>query len=487
MSSSAAGLPTCELYIDGRWRTSDDHRAVIDPTTEDTVGQVAEARVRDAEDACAAARAAQEPWARLDPQQRGRYLDAVADELDKDGDHLIELSMTESGFPRPVAAAHLARAIDWFRFTASATAQDHTQSTVPAIVPAGPGQSELLNGVIQRRPVGVVACIVPFNGPLFGSAMKVAQALAMGNSAIVKPAPQNPLAVGEFFKILERVGLPAGVANLVTSGDPSVGAAITSSKDVDMVSFTGSTTVGEHVYRAGAATMKRLLLELGGKGACLVCEDADLDTAANGIANVWRVNSGQSCSAPTRVIVNRRVHDELVQRLVDIAKTIKVGSPFDPETTMGPVVCESQRDRIEGFIASAREEGADVAVGGDRAGHDRGFFVAPTLLTSCNNNMLAVRNEIFGPVVSVIACDDDEQAVEIANDSDYGLYSYVFSGNRLRALGLSDRLVAGTVQVNTVRMKDDMPRGGVKMSGLGRECGLIGLYEYSEMCSVVWS
>lgn len=487
MSSNAASPPTCELYVDGKWRATDDYRDVIDPTTEQVVGRVAEARTRDAEDACAAARAAQQGWARLDPRQRAEYLSAVADELEKSSDSLIELPMTESGFPRPVAATHLKMATDWFRFAAHATTQDHAQPTLPAEVPAGPGRTELLNGVIQRRPVGVVACIVPFNGPLFGSAMKVAQALAMGNAAVVKPAPQNPLAVGEFFKILDRVGLPAGVANLITSADATVGAAISSSKDVDLISFTGSTTVAEQVYKAGAASMKRLLLELGGKGACLVCDDADLDAAANGIANVWRVNSGQSCSAPTRVIANRRVHDELVSRLVDIAKTINVGSPFDPETTMGPLVCESQRDRVEGFIESARREGAEVTVGGDRAGHDRGFFVAPTLLTSCTNDMHAVRNEIFGPVVSVIACDDDDQAVEIANDSDYGLYSYVFTGDRLRGLRLSERLIAGTVQVNTVRMKGDMPRGGVKMSGIGRECGLIGLYEYSEMCSVVWS
>jgi acyl-CoA reductase-like NAD-dependent aldehyde dehydrogenase len=474
------------LFIDGGWRAADTYRPIVNPSTEEVVGHMAEATVEDARDACAAARRAQPAWGALSGSERADYLRRMADEIAANAEFLAEVGMTESGFPPHIAHMQVGQAVGYFREAADIAEEDHRIATLPKDIPAGTGKTERAYGVIQRRPVGVVAGFVPFNGPLFGNSMKSSQALAMGNAVVMKPAPQNPLAVGELFRLFDRVGFPAGVVNLITSSSPEVGATITSSPDVDMVSFTGSTTVGKKVYEAGAATMKRQQLELGGKGATLIFEDADIDAAANGIAKTWKVNTGQSCSAPTRVIAHASIHDELVAKLVQLADSIVVGAPTEEGTQIGPVVCEEQRDRIEGFIESAVREGATIAAGGDRAGRDKGFFVAPTLIVDCEPTMTAVRNEIFGPVVCVLKFDTEEEAIELANDSEFGLYSYVFTEDLTRGLAVADRIVSGTVQINTVGMKEDMPRGGTKMSGIGREVGLIGIYEYTEMTSVVW-
>jgi len=479
---------TGRLYIDGHW--SDGAAGwldVIDPSTERVVGRAAQASAKDAAAAAAAARAAQPGWENTAPHERAAVLDQISRLIVARSRELVALTMTEGGFTRPMAGHFAEQAAAYFAAAAKATVADHSVPTSPALAIRPDGTQELVNGVIQRRPVGVVACIVPFNGPLFGVSMKAAQALAMGNAVIVKPAPQNPLTVSRLFEIFAEAGLPPGVANLVTSSDPEAGAELTRSRDVDMISFTGSTAVGQQVYAAGARMMKRLVLELGGKGACLVFDDADLDAAARGLANVWRVASGQICSAPTRALVHRAVHDQLMDKLVAISATVKVGSPFAPGTVAGPVISAAQRERIEGFVTSARDEGAEVLAGGARPDFDRGFFVAPTLLAGCHNQMRAVRNEIFGPVISVVPFDTDEEGVAIANDSDYGLAGYVYSRDRARAYAVGSRLRTGIVQLNTVTMKPDMPRGGMKMSGLGREGGSTGLHYFTEMSSVVWS
>jgi acyl-CoA reductase-like NAD-dependent aldehyde dehydrogenase len=476
------------MYVDGEWLDGGKGSIdVDDPSTESIIGQVAEASVEDAADAAAAARAGQPRWAATKPSERGLALAAIAQKIRDRRDPIAELSMRESGFTRPVASFHIDSAAAWFEYAAAVSTQDHSIAMPHALVAQPDGRTELLNGSIQRRPVGVVACLVPFNAPFLSASLKASQALAMGNAVVVKPAPQNPLAVCELFKIIDEVGLPQGAANLITSLDPNVGAELTRSPDVDMVSFTGSSQVGKLVYAAGAQSMKRLILELGGKGACLVFEDADLDAAARGLANVWRVNTGQVCSSPTRAIVHRGVYDRLLEKLQVIAGTVQVGSPFDAKTVAGPVISNVQRERIEAFVGSARSEGAEVVVGGTRPDFDAGYYVAPTLLAGCNNTMGAVRNEIFGPVITVLPFDTDDEAIAIANDSEYGLASYVYSQDRAHAFAVGSRIQSGTVQLNTVSMKPDMPRGGMKMSGYGRECGEIGLHAYTEMASIVWS
>lgn len=477
-----------ELYINGQWRPGESgHVDVVDPTTEEVVGTVAEATARDAAEAAAVARAAQPGWAAMKPQRRAEIFTRVADLVTERADMLIELTMREGGFTRSMAGGFAARANEWFTTAAAATVRSLDVSTPPQLTPKPDGTVELLNGQIQRRPVGVVAALIPFNGPLFGASMKSAQALAMGNTVVLKPAPQNPLAVIELFKIFEEAGMPPGVANLVTASDPEVGATLTRSRDVDLVSFTGSTAVGRAVYAAGSQTMKRMVLELGGKGACIVFEDADLEDAVKGISNTWTVNSGQICSAPTRAIVHRSVYDEVLQRLEAVARAVPVGSPFDPDTVAGPVISGAQRQRIETLVDSARGEGASIAAGGTRPDIDRGFFVAPTLIAHCTNQMRVAREEIFGPVVSVIPFSTQEEAIAIANDSDFGLSSYIYSRDTARAYQVAGQLQAGTIQINTTSMKLDLPRGGVKMSGIGREGGQAGLEEMTELHCVVWS
>jgi acyl-CoA reductase-like NAD-dependent aldehyde dehydrogenase len=316
---------------------------------------------------------------------------------------------------------------------------------------------------------------------------KIAPALAVGCTVVMKPAPQDPLAILELAEIMHDVGFPPGVVNVVTSTQAGPAAALTETRDVDMVSFTGSTAVGERIYQAGASTMKRLLLELGGKGAALVLDDADIATAAGAITSVWAFHSGQICTAPTRVVVHRSREQELVERLSATAPNLKVGDPLATDTIVGPVISAAQRDRIEGYIATGAAEGATVVVDGRRPEHlDTGFYVGPTLLAGCRADMTPVREEIFGPVVVVVAYDDEDEGIALANGSDFGLYDYVFSTDSDRAYRVARQLRSGNVGINTAQRNHEAPFGGFKMSGIGRDGGEFGLHAYTEMQSIVW-
>lgn len=482
-------VPSGRLYIDGRWvEGSAGTSEVIDPATEGVIGPVSEATTSDSAAAAAAARKAQPGWAHMDPSARAEILSKIAAGIRARADGLAALSMLEGGFTRAMARGNVARAAEWFDFAARATTEDQSVPTVPSLSRSHDGVAgELVSGLIQRRPVGVAAVLVSFNGPIYGVSMKSAQALAMGNAVVVKPAQQDPLTICSLFEIIEESGMPAGVANLVLGWDTEVAAELTRSKDVDLVSFTGSTPVGQRIYEASARTMKRLVLELGGKGACLVFDDADVDAAIRGMSHPWTINSGQICSAPTRALVHRKVHDQLMERMAALSERLPIGSPFDERTVVGPVISDVQRDRIEGYVRSAVDEGAEVVVGGTRPGFEKGYYVAPTLLTGCDNDMHAVRDEIFGPVITAIRFEDEDEAIAIANDTEYGLANYVYTRDTARGYRVASQLQSGTVQVNTTAIKLDMPRGGMKMSGLGREGGAAGLHLFTEMASVVWA
>jgi acyl-CoA reductase-like NAD-dependent aldehyde dehydrogenase len=275
--------------------------------------------------------------------------------------------------------------------------------------------------------------------------------------------------------------------NLVTANDSAAAAVLVASPDVDMVSFTGSTDVGVRITEAGAPTMKRLLLELGGKGACLVFDDADVAGAVGCIGSTWSFHSGQICTAPTRAVVHRSVFDQVVEGLRRYASALKVGDPTDPKTIVGPVITAAHRARIEGYIATGRAEGAELISGGERPTDlDRGFYVVPTLFTG-SNDMVVAREEIFGPVVTVIPFDDEEEGISIANDSDFGLYDYVFSGDTARAFRVAKLLRAGHVGINSAQRNHEAPFGGFKMSGVGRDGGDYGLEAYSEIQSIIWT
>jgi acyl-CoA reductase-like NAD-dependent aldehyde dehydrogenase len=350
-----------------------------------------------------------------------------------------------------------------------------------ALAPGG-----LMGAIAARRPVGVVAAITPYNFPIVNMAGKVGPALAMGNTVVVKPAPQDPLAVTLFGEILDEAGFPPGVVNVVTGSGATAGEALVASPHVDMVSFTGSTAVGCRIGAVAGRDMKRLLLELGGKGAAIVCEDADLDTAVRAVAGTWAFHSGQICTAPTRVLAHRNVYDQVVSRLSAAAGRMTVGDPTAPGTVVGPVISAVQRDRIEALVRAGVAGGGELAAGGERPDMPCGFYVAPTLIVGCEPQNPAVQEEFFGPVVVAVPFDDEDEAVALANGTEYGLYDYVFSADTARAMRLAGLLRTGNVGINTAQRNHEAPFGGFKRSGVGRDGGSYGLQAYSELQSVVW-
>jgi acyl-CoA reductase-like NAD-dependent aldehyde dehydrogenase len=337
-----------------------------------------------------------------------------------------------------------------------------------------------------RQPVGVVTCVTSYNNPWANAAGKVAPALAMGDTVVVKPAPQDPLSVYRMAEALEAAGVPPGVVNVVSGRAVAVGEAAVDSPDVDMVSFTGSTAVGRRIAAVCGRDMKRQLMELGGKGAALVLDDADLSSAVAGIGTTFSFYSGQICTAPTRVLAQRGVYERAVEQLAAYAGRLKVGDPRDRGTVVGPVISAAHRERVEAYVELGRKEGAVVVAGGERPSCERGFYVAPTLLADCTNDMRVAREEIFGPVVVVVPFDDEEEGIALANDSDYGLIDYVWSADVARAFRVARRLRAGGVGVNTVGRNMEAPFGGFGASGVGRDCGSYALHAYGEVQALVW-
>ena len=462
---------------------------VVNPATEEVVGEAPEASVAQAEEAARAAQAAFPAWSATPASERAALLLAAANRLGELGADLVPLIISETGATATVGSRmQVPVALERFH----RYARDATKS-IGIPMPPQPVQSTplapggLMGAYVNRQPVGAVACISPYNFPLTNMVGKIAPALAVGCTVVMKPAPQDPLAILVLAEVMREVGFPPGVVNIVTSASPDPAAALTESRDIDMVSFTGSTAVGARIYQAGGATMKRMLLELGGKGAALVLDDADLGAAVTAISSVWTFHSGQICTAPTRAIVHRSKYDELVERLAAFAGAVKVGDPLDDDTIVGPVISAAQRDRIESYVAAGADEGADIVVDGRRPAHmERGYYVAPTLLAGCKPEMKPVREEIFGPVVAVLPFDDDEEAVAIANSTEFGLYDYVMTSDTERGFRLAGKLRSGNVGINTAQRNMETPFGGFKMSGVGRDGGDFGLYAYTEMQSVVW-
>jgi acyl-CoA reductase-like NAD-dependent aldehyde dehydrogenase len=478
-----------QLYIGGEWVDGDGGTyEIVNPATEEVVGHAPQASVDQSIAATAAAADAFEAWSRTTPEHRAELLARVADLVDARSGELIPLVQAETGATYRVAKTmQVPQVSARFRRYAKGALEPRILPLEPAVVPTtalAPGG--IISAVGHRAPVGVVSCITSYNFPIVNMAGKIGPALAMGNTVIVKPAPQDPLAVIELVALFEEAGFPPGVVNAVCGTDIPASEALVSSPHVDMVSFTGSTAVGRRIGEVAGGDMKRMLMELGGKGACIVFDDADLKAAIGGIASVWGFHSGQICTAPTRVICQRGVYDHLVAGLTQAAGHMKVGDPLERDTVVGPVITAVHRERVEGYIQAGRDEGATVAVGGDRPDLERGFYVNPTLLVDCTNQMTPVREEIFGPVVAVVPFDDEDEAVAIANDSDFGLYSYVFSGDTGRAWNVAKHLRSGNVGINSMQRNPETPFGGFKQSGVGRDGGSFGLHAYSELQSIVW-
>ncbi|GGX46282.1 aldehyde dehydrogenase family protein [Streptomyces fructofermentans] len=475
------------LFIGGSWVEPDGgHYDVVDPATEEVVGPAPEASRAQVHEAAAAARAAFPGWSRTAPEERAGILRRAAGLILRDLVPHAELARAESGATTATARG-MQVGVAAARFRRYARVEPVEQALPPQINEAGPfGGAAVMGALALRQPVGVVSCITSYNNPWANPAGKIAPALAMGNTVVVKPAPQDPLSVYRMARALEEAGVPPGVVNVVSGSRAEVGEAAVDSDDVDMVSFTGSTAVGRRIAEVCGRGMKRQLMELGGKGAAVVFEDADLGSAVRGIGTTFSFYSGQICTAPTRVLVQRAVHDPLVARLADYMGHLTVGDPRAEDTVVGPVISAAHRDRIEAYVELGRKEGARVVAGGGRPPLDRGFYVAPTLLADCTPDMRVVREEIFGPVVVVLPFDDEEEAVALANDSDYGLIDYVWSADVARAFRVARRLRAGGVGVNTVGRNMEAPFGGFKQSGVGRDVGSYALHAYSELQSIVW-
>jgi aldehyde dehydrogenase (NAD+) len=479
-----------QLYIDGRWTPAGGGgtRQVIDPSTEQVVADVAEATADDIDNAVRAARTAFDDgwWGRSTPQERAVPLKRFAELLRERRDEAIERVVTEVGTPVTLARGlqvqvpleHLADMVERVLTTYP------FMTPMPPTFGAGIGQ-----GVVLREPAGVVAAITPFNYPFFTSLSKIAPALAAGCTVVLKPAPQTPLSALLLAEAADAAGLPPGVLNVVTSGDVVASQQLTTHRDVDMVSFTGSVPVGAAISAQAAHTVKRVTLELGGKNADIVLADADLERAVAHFAYGFTRNSGQGCGCMTRLIVHQSRHDEAVQLLLDTVARYRVGDPRDPATDLGPLISAAQRARVEHYIRIGRDEGAVLVAGGNRPAHlERGFYLEPTVFTAVTPSMRIAREEIFGPVAVVIPVADDDHAVAVANDSEFGLSGAVWSADPQRAFQVARRIRTGQITINGGGggTNPHAPYGGYKRSGIGREFGAAGLEEYLETKAVLW-
>ncbi|MGZ4675145.1 MAG: aldehyde dehydrogenase family protein [Acidimicrobiia bacterium] len=480
-----------QLLIGGSW--SDGGAGtypIVNPATEEPVGYAPEATAEQAQSAAAAAKEAFGSWSRTTPEERANLLEAAGKALLTRRDEFVPLVIAETGCTATVGKSMQVpqAAVRFQRYARGAL--ESTVIPLPpqevAATPLAPGG--LIGALARRQPVGVVACITSYNFPIVNMVGKIAPALATGNTVIVRPAGQDPLAIVKLVALLEEVGFPPGVVNVVTGSTPESGEALVASPDVDMVSFTGSSGVGARIGEVAGRGMKRQLLELGGKGAALVLDDADVKNAVGMIGSVWTFHSGQICTAPTRAIVHRSIYDHVVEGLGKMATVLKVGDPLEKGTVVGPVITEAHRARIEGYIASGREEGGDIVAGGGRPAHmERGWYVEPTLIANCRSGMRVVQEEIFGPVIVALPFDDEEEGIALANGTDFGLYDYVFGTDPARAMAVSRRMRAGNIGINTVQRNQETPFGGTKQSGVGRDGGSFGLHAYTDLQSVVWA
>jgi aldehyde dehydrogenase (NAD+) len=476
-----AGSAVTELLIDGTLVAGGSGTfATINPATEEPIGTAADADTADMDRAIAAARAAFDDtdWSR-DVALRVHCLRQLRDALNVEIEDLRAITVAEVGAPVSFTAGpHLQGPVDDLAFPAG-VAENYSWSTDLGIAsPMGiPSHRQLL-----REPYGVVGAITPFNFPHQLNLAKLGSALAAGNTVVLKAAPETPWCAAHVGRIIaERTDVPPGVVNIVTSSDPRLGAMLSQDPRVDMVSFTGSTATGAAVMTAAAATIKKVFLELGGKSAFLVLDGADLERACGTAAVAVTRHAGQGCAFTTRLVVPRSRYDDAVTAAADAMRRVPVGDPTDPATVCGPLISARQRDRVQGYLDLAVTEGGSFACGGGRpAGLDIGYYIEPTVIAGLTNDARVAREEIFGPVLVVLAHDGDDDAVRIANDSPYGLSATVW-GPAERAARAAARLRTGTVNVNGgVWYSADAPFGGYKQSGVGREMGLAGFSEYLE-------
>jgi betaine-aldehyde dehydrogenase len=465
-----------QLYIDGAWQTPTAPGLidVFSASTEAVIGRIPDSSPADVDRAAeAAGRAFDGPWGESTVEQRAQWIEKLAGALESRTKAIAKAIAEEVGTPIVMAT------------TIQAGLPVMVTRSYAALIREARVEEEIGNSLIVREPVGVVGAITPWNYPLHQIMAKVAPALAAGCTVVLKPSEIAPLNAFLLAEAADSIGLPAGVLNIVTGTGPVAGEAIASHPLIDMVSFTGSLRAGRRVMALAAGTIKRVALELGGKSANVILDDAPLDKAvAAGVKNAM-LNSGQTCSAWTRMVVPRARQEEALEIARTTLGSLKVGDPLDPSSKLGPLVSAAQRDRVEAYIRSGKSEGARLAYGGGRpAGLDRGYYVEPTLFADVQSKMTIAQEEIFGPVLSVLPYDSEQEAIAIANDSIYGLAGGVWSADPERALRVARRIRSGQVDINGGRYNLMAPFGGYKQSGTGRELGRYGLEEYFQVKSL---
>jgi len=471
-----------QLFIGGEFVDSKSKRTFesINPFNQQVVATVARANAEDAQAAISAARKAfdEGPWPRMKREDRSAVLKAISDKINERQKELIALEIADSGSTVRKAREDIYLSARNMNYFSKLAALDLTE---PVEGLSKPGFSK---NFIFREPVGVVGAIIPWNFPLKMAVWKLGPALAAGNTVVLKPSELTPCTAMELASIVRDVGVPPGVVNIIPGFGDEAGEHLVRNPRVDKISFTGSTAVGKKIMALAAEHLKKITLECGGKSANIVLEDADLNLAIDGAMYAIFYHQGQCCEAGTRLLLPESIYTEFVERLVAKTKKIKLGDPADPSTDMGPLVSRKQQGRVLGYIAKGTQEGATLATGGQAplAGNlAGGFFVEPTIFTDVTNTMTIAQEEIFGPVLSVLQYQSEDEAVAIANDSMYGLGGGVWSRDKDRAMKVAEKLRTGTVWINEWHLiSERAPFGGYKQSGIGREFGIDGLKEYTE-------
>jgi betaine-aldehyde dehydrogenase len=465
-----------KIYINGRWAPSKSARAidVINAATEAVMGRVPDGEAVDVDAAVAAARGAFEAWSATPVERRAEFLQKIADGLTARSDEIARSITGEVGMPLKLSQRIQARL------------PPQVMASYAGLVREYPFEERIGNSLVVREAVGVAGCITPWNYPLHQAVAKVAPALAAGCTVVLKPSEVAPLTAFMLAEVVDRAGLPAGVFNLVCGTGPVVGEALARHAGVDMISFTGSTRAGKRVSELAAATVKRVALELGGKSAAVVLDDADFSKAVRATLKACFLNSGQSCDAQSRLLVPEARYEDAARLAVEAAKTFTLGDPLSPDARLGPLISHIQRERVRSCIKQGIAEGAELLLGGPEApaGFDRGYYVQPTVFGRVHTNMTIAQEEIFGPVLCILTYQDEDDAVRIANDTVYGLSGAVWSQDEERARRLARRLRTGCVEINGGAFNLLAPFGGYKQSGHGREFGRYGLEEFLEVKSL---